>query len=78
MNFVDKFSFLGMRKDYWNFFAECLPKDEGIRYVNSLSQVTKLHVLLAALFASTFSIARVREKFDELILTLYIHVSITV
>ncbi|CAB4020440.1 Hypothetical predicted protein, partial [Paramuricea clavata] len=34
----DKYSFLGMRKDYWNFFSECLPKDEGVRYVNSLSQ----------------------------------------
>ncbi|XP_028395468.1 FYVE and coiled-coil domain-containing protein 1-like isoform X2 [Dendronephthya gigantea] len=35
----DKYSFLGMRKDYWNFFSECLPKDEGVRYVNSLSQL---------------------------------------
>ena len=48
MNILDKFSFLGMRKDYWNFFAECLPKDEGVRYVNSLSQVECLHTPCAA------------------------------
>ena len=56
MNSLDKFSFLGMRKDYWNFIAECLPKDEGVRYVNSLSQVKKLHVKSLALFQAVFPI----------------------
>ena len=35
----DKYSLLGVRKDYWNFISECIPKDDGVRLVHAIPQV---------------------------------------
>lgn len=30
---------MGTRKDYWNFFYDCLQKDEIIKFVQSIQEV---------------------------------------
>ena len=36
---VEKYSLLGVRKDYWNFISDCIPKDDGVRVVHAIPQV---------------------------------------
>ncbi|XP_032238548.2 FYVE and coiled-coil domain-containing protein 1 isoform X2 [Nematostella vectensis] len=36
----EKYTLLGHRKDYWHFIQECISKDEGVRYVQAIPQVT--------------------------------------
>ncbi|XP_065666695.1 FYVE and coiled-coil domain-containing protein 1 isoform X4 [Hydra vulgaris] len=33
----EKYSFTGAKKDFWNFLSESLPKEEIIRFINSIS-----------------------------------------
>lgn len=35
----EKYSLLGVRKDYWNFISDCIPKDDGVRVVHAIPQV---------------------------------------
>ncbi|XP_073235994.1 RUN and FYVE domain-containing protein 2-like isoform X2 [Porites lutea] len=35
----ERYSLLGARKDYWNFISDCIPKDDGIRFVHAVPQV---------------------------------------
>ena len=40
----DKYSLLGVRKDYWNFISECIPKDDGVRLVHAIPQVLYTYI----------------------------------
>ncbi|KAJ7382015.1 FYVE and coiled-coil domain-containing protein 1 [Desmophyllum pertusum] len=37
----EKYSLLGVRKDYWNFISDCIPKDDGVKYVHAIPQQVK-------------------------------------
>lgn len=37
--YIEKYSLLGVRKDYWNFISDCIPKDDGVRVVHAIPQV---------------------------------------
>ena len=39
LNISERYSLLGARKDYWNFISDCIPKDDGIRFVHAVPQV---------------------------------------
>lgn len=43
----EKTAFLGMRKDYWDYFSDCLAKlkgtNDGIRFVKSIPEVGLFH-----------------------------------
>lgn len=50
MDFVlllERYSLLGVRKDYWNFITDCIPRDDGVKYVQAIPQVKKHHFLLS-------------------------------
>lgn len=36
---LEKYSLLGVRKDYWNFISDCIPKDDGVKVVHAIPQV---------------------------------------
>jgi len=35
----EKYTFLGVRKDYWNYISDCISKDETVKFVQSISEV---------------------------------------
>lgn len=37
----ERYSLLGVRKDYWHFISDSIPKDDGVKVVQAIPQVIK-------------------------------------
>lgn len=35
----ERYSLLGVRKDYWNFISDSIPKDDGVKFVQAIPQL---------------------------------------
>lgn len=41
---------MGLRKDYWNFICESVPKDDNVKHVQSIPDVSNILIIEKAYF----------------------------